>query len=269
MPEAPINDAMPDRPYLFSVAIAVVALACGVLTVVVDVPALGLVAGVAGLGAGITAVAARARTHAVEAELADARRDVQRLHDELDAVAAVLQEEAGRQAEQAAASEEGTKGRAEHAFDAATGLYDERYFAVLVQQQVAAARRSLRPVSVVIFELDGLGEAKESVRTQALGVVGDVVRRTLRESDSACRLGDLMIGAILEDTAEAGAVWAAERVRGTLLSSPVGDTLTVSAGVACYPTHALGAAELVAQAGRALEGARASGRDRVELAPDA
>ena len=46
--------------------------------------------------------------------------------------------------------------KSEHAFDAETGLYDERYFAVLVQQQVAAARRSLRPVSVVVFELDGM-----------------------------------------------------------------------------------------------------------------
>ena len=64
-------------------------------------------------------------------------------------------------------------------------------------------------------------------RQQALGVVGDVVRRTLRESDAACRLGDLMVGAILEDTPEAGAVWAAERVRGTLLASPVGDALTL------------------------------------------
>ena len=84
-------------------------------------------------------------------------------------------------------------------------------------------------------------------------MVGDVVRRTLRESDAACRLGDLMIGAILEDTPEAGAVWAAERVRGTLLASPIGDALTLSAGVACYPTHALGAAELVHQASCALD----------------
>jgi hypothetical protein len=76
--------------------------------------------------------------------------------------------------------------RNEHAFDPATGLYDERYFAVLVQQQVAAARRSLRPVSVVIFEIDSMGEADADTRQQALGVVGDVVRRTLRESDAAC-----------------------------------------------------------------------------------
>ena len=67
---------------------------------------------------------------------------------------------------------------------------------------------------------------------------------------------------------EAGAVWAAERVRGTLLASPVGDSLTLSAGVACYPTHALGAAELVTQAGRALEEARSRGRDRVDLLQD-
>ncbi len=91
---------------------------------------------------------------------------------------------------------------------------------------------------------------------------------TLRESDAACRLGDLMIGAILEDTPEAGAVWAAERTRGTLLASPIGDALTLSAGVACYPTHALGAAELVHQASRALDEARSRGRDRVELAPE-
>jgi two-component system cell cycle response regulator len=139
---------------------------------------------------------------------------------------------------------------------------------VLAQQQVAAARRSLRPISVIIFEIDAMGEADRDTRLQALGVVGDVVRRTLRESDAACRLGDLMIGAILEDTPEAGAVWAAERVRGTLLASPVGDALTLSAGVACYPTHALGAAELVHQASRALDEARARGRDRVELAPE-
>ena len=62
--------------------------------------------------------------------------------------------------------------------------------------------------------------ADRETRVQALGVVGDVVRRTLRESDAACRLGDLMVGAILEDTPEAGAVWAAERVRGTLLVEP-------------------------------------------------
>jgi diguanylate cyclase (GGDEF)-like protein len=256
---------MVDRRLVLSIAAAIVALATGVLAVVISQPALGVIAGAAGVVAGAAGAAIAAQLQHTEVRLASATNDVQRLHRELDAVAAILEEEANRRD----GAEDDLAGTGDHAFDQTTGLYDERYFAVLVQQQVAAARRSLRPISVVIFEIDGLHASDDVTRDQALGVVGDVVRRTLRESDSACRLGELMIGAILEDTSETGAVWAAERVRGTLLGSPVGDSLTVSAGVACYPTHALGAAELVAQAGKALDEARRRGADRVETAPEA
>jgi two-component system cell cycle response regulator len=229
-------------------------------------PVLGLVAGVLGAVAGAIGVwVSIARVHAVE-ELETALKNNTRLHRELDALSQTYADEMKPVSQRS--SIPSARERAENAFDPATGLYDERYFAVLVQQQVAAARRSLRPISVVIFELDALADAAARDRDQALTVVGDVVRRTLRESDSACRLGDVMVGVILEDTPEAGGVWAAERVRGTLLASPIGDALTVSAGVACYPSHALGAAELVQQAGRALEEARRHGVDRVEVAPE-
>ena len=76
---------------------------------------------------------------------------------------------------------------------------------------------------------------------------------------------------VLADTAEDGAVIVADRVRSSLRTSPVGDTLTVSAGIACYPTHALDAAELVSRAGRALDDSRAAGftENHVAVAPDA
>ncbi len=254
---------MLDRRLIVCVSAAVAALCFGVVAVVADQAAWGVAAGAAGLIAGVAGAALGAQLRVADDALKTSKRDQMRLGREIDALSATLEEELDR-----ANGPETPREKAEHAFDPATGLYDERYFAVLVQQQVAAARRSLRPLSVVIFEIDGLGDTDEATRAQALGVVGDVLRRTLRESDSACRLGDLMIGAILEDTPESGAVWAAERVRGTLLGSPVGDALTVSAGVACYPSHALGAAELVSQAGRALEEARRHGADRVEIAPE-
>jgi diguanylate cyclase (GGDEF)-like protein len=259
---------MVDRALVVAVCGAVAGLALGVVGVVVGSAVWGVGAGAAAVVAAAAAITVAGTARQAEERLAASHEDVKRLHRELDAVAAILEDGAGRRVvEELEAPPARPTG--EHAFDPATGLYDERYFAVLVQQQVAAARRSLRPVSVVIFEVDALHESAPDQRDQALAVVGDVVRRTLRESDSACRLGDLMVGAILEDTPEAGAVWAAERVRGTLLTSPIGDSLTLSAGVACYPSHALGAAELVQQAGRALEEARARGRDRVEMAPDA
>jgi diguanylate cyclase (GGDEF)-like protein len=93
-----------------------------------------------------------------------------------------------------------------------------------------------------------------------------VITKTLRESDAACRIGRTMASAILEDTAEAGAVWAAERIRGTLHQIDDEEQITVSAGVACYPSHALSALELMERAHRALDHARSQGRDRLEVA---
>jgi diguanylate cyclase (GGDEF)-like protein len=261
---------MDDPRLLVAVSSGLTALAAGAVGVATGAPVLAVVAGAAGVVAAVAGVALAAEARRNGDQLGQAEHEIRTMRRELASINAVLQEESSRRVAEAELGPPHTvRERNEHAFDHATGLYDERYFAVLVQQHVAAARRSLRPVSVVIFEIDSMGEADGDTRQQALGVVGDVVRRTLRESDAACRLGDLMVGAILEDTPEAGAVWAAERVRGTLLASPIGDALTLSAGVACYPTHALGAAELVHQASCALDEARSRGRDRVELAPEA
>ncbi len=254
---------MVDRRVIVCVCAALGALAFGIVGVITGSVGWGLAAGVAGVFAGSTGASLGTQHRITDGALRKSEQDRLRLTREIEALSLTLETEIGP-----VETPQTPRERAENAFDPATGLYDERYFAVLVQQQVAAARRSLRPLSVVIFEVDGLVDSDPDMCVQALAVVGDVLRRTLRESDSACRLGALMVGAILEDTPESGAVWAAERVRGTLLSSPIGDSLTVSAGVACYPSHALGAAELVAQAGRALEEARRLGTDRVEIAPD-
>jgi diguanylate cyclase (GGDEF)-like protein len=251
-----------DRPLVISVCAAIAALAAGVAAVVVDQPLLGVVAGVGGIVSGIAAAALAARLTSSEDQLATVSSDLQRLRRELDALAAIFAEEATRRHVQT----DVPVASAEVVFDEVTGLLDERFFAVTVQQRVAAARRQLQPVSVVLFELDSFDDTTADVRDQAIAVLGDVVRRTLRECDIACRIGDVLAGVVLEDTAEAGAVWAAERVRGNLHGSPVGESLTISAGIACYPSHALAAPELVSMAGQALASARAHGRDHVEVA---
>jgi len=257
-----------DRRLALSIGAGFASLAVGVVVGVFDLPALAVVAGLLGLLAAIAATALAARTRTAEEQLHEMSVDRARLRRELDALAAIFAEEATRRN----STEEGPGidgVEAEPLVDSVSGLLEQQFFKVIVQQRVAAARRQLQPVSVVIFELDGVGRSDTETQNQALGVLGAVVRRTLRECDAACRIGDTMAAAVLEDTAEAGAVWAAERVRGTLHGSPVGDSLTISAGIACYPSHALNAPELVDQAGRALEAARARGRDHVEIAqPD-
>ena len=124
---------------------------------------------------------------------------------------------------------------------------------MLLQQAVATARRRVLPVAVVFWELDGLEGAP-------------IEWRNLRENDAIFRLGEYAAVAVLIDSSEDGALLVAERVRQSLRSSPIGDSITVSAGIACYPTHALDAAELVSRAGGALEVARASGYDHDHVA---
>ncbi|HLF41177.1 MAG TPA: GGDEF domain-containing protein [Acidimicrobiia bacterium] len=150
--------------------------------------------------------------------------------------------------------------------DPVTGLIDRMYFRVTLSQRVASARRHLQPLSLVVFELDGFERARPDRRDQALRLLGSVLRRTMRECDTACRYGDTAVAALLEDTAESGAAAAAERVRKALAATPTGRSFTLSAGIACYPSHALDAHDLLRRSVQALSAARAAGRDRVEIA---
>lgn len=152
------------------------------------------------------------------------------------------------------------------AFDPVSGLLHERFVAVLIQQRVAGARRRLHPVTVVALEADGVRGSDPGTIDRAMRALGSVIRETLREADCACRVGDVVVIAALDDTTEDGARQAVERVQ-TALRAATGDVgITVSAGIACYPTHALDAPDLVARAGEALLEARSAGTSRVATA---
>lgn len=150
--------------------------------------------------------------------------------------------------------------------DPVTGLVDQMHFRSTLTQRVASARRHLQPLSLVIFELDGFERVKGERREQAMRLLGSTLRRTLRECDIACRFGDAAVAALLEDTPESGAAQAAERVRKALTTTTTGRHLVLSAGIACYPSHALDAHELLRRSVQALGSARAAGRDWVEIA---
>lgn len=262
-----------DRRLVVSVLAAVGALAAGVAAAVFGAAELSLVAGVAGVVAGIAAAAIAVRASRAEDRLRRCDEELQRLHREVDTLSAALSEEASVHVARkylgdgaGAVDDPPPPFAPDDAIDPVSGLLEEKFFSVLVFQRVAAARRLLQPVSVVFFEVDAMADAEPSVQDEALGVLGEVLRHTLRECDTSCRVGAIGAGAVLENTTEAGAVWAVERVRGILMGSPVGVSLTISAAVACYPSHALGAQELLQRVHRALEVARTRGKDHVEVA---
>lgn len=254
---------MKDRYLVGSLASGFAALTVGVLTSALGAERLGVVAGILGFGAAICAAGVSGRHHHIEAELAERSGECEHLRSELDSLNAIFHEPTDSGPDSLAFAPPLDP---QSAVDVGSGLLDQQFFRVLVQQRVAAARRHLQPLAIVIFVIDNLDRDDTRSCDEALATLGAVVIRTLRESDAACRVGTTMAAAILEDTAEAGAVWATERIRGILHQAqpPVG--FTVSAGIACYPTHALSATELIDRAGSALDTARAQGPDRLEIA---
>ncbi len=110
----------------------------------------------------------------------------------------------------------------EDVFDPASGLLRERFVAVVLQQKVAAGRRKITPLSVLAIELDRLRTASRAVIDDSMRMLGDVLRATLREADVACRLGDVLAIAVLEDTDQRGGLLAAERIRATLEDDQLG-----------------------------------------------
>ena len=72
--------------------------------------------------------------------------------------------------------------------EAITGLPDGRVFTVMLERKVALARRTLKPVSVIFFEIDEFDSFAPYIREHAMRATSRVITNTLRESDTVCGL---------------------------------------------------------------------------------
>jgi diguanylate cyclase (GGDEF)-like protein len=132
--------------------------------------------------------------------------------------------------------------------DPDTGLPDGRFFEVALESRISAARRHLWPVTVVLLEFTPHPDHR---LTDALVAFTGLLRQTLREADVACRIAPRTFALLLEDTNEAGGVWAAERLQVALAKDAIGAE-GLAAGVASYPTHGLQASEVLSRSRSAL-----------------
>ncbi len=148
--------------------------------------------------------------------------------------------------------------------DPESGLLNGDYFRASVPNRVATARRLLRPLSVVLLTTGDSSAHPTRCQPEEARIIAETLLRTLRESDIPCRLEDGGFGLILEDTPENGAVWTIERLRRLLVNQ--GIDLTIWAGIAAYPAHALEANELMLKAQQAMAQALEWAQSRIEVA---
>lgn len=261
-----------ERRTLIGLVAALGGLAAGTAAALTGSPVLALVTAALALGAGGVCLALSTRLERQEAIEVRLRNDIARLEREV-AEGREAVEAADRFAKMVAARELETQAQVEASaaerqraplLDEDTGLLDEHYFQVALDHRIAAARRQLQPVTLLLVALDGEGVG-DTYRHEAIASFAGTLQETLRDADTACRVGPARFAVIMEDTPEAGGVWAAERLRMAMLRKG-GSLLRFSAAVAAYPSHALDASEVLARAQKALDAARASGTSHVEVA---
>jgi diguanylate cyclase (GGDEF)-like protein len=160
--------------------------------------------------------------------------------------------------------------------DALTGIANRR---ALRRRLEAEFRRSTRygtPVSLLVVDIDGLKRFNDThghaAGDRTIRAVADAITRGLRGSDLAARWGGDEFAVVVPNTSAKAAHSSAERLVARVASQRdphLRSQPTVSIGVATYdPAEARYAdvEELVRAADGALYRAKASGRNRVDVA---
>jgi diguanylate cyclase (GGDEF)-like protein len=152
--------------------------------------------------------------------------------------------------------------------DVLTGLLNRRGFHEVIETEAERARRTGRPVSLILADLDffkALNDAHGHVAgDHALERFGRLLLNTMRRIDIAARIGGEEFVVITPDTDGNGAYVMAERIRRALREDATleGRRLTVSIGVATFPAQAPSTEALLHAADQALYAAKSLGRDR-------
>jgi diguanylate cyclase (GGDEF)-like protein len=156
--------------------------------------------------------------------------------------------------------------------DGLTGLFNRRYFDDALQGEMNRVQRYDGCFSVFFIDLDNFKKLNDTYGHQAgdltLKVVADILQTMKRTEDTACRYGGEELVLILPETEKMNALVIAERIRKRVEETGLefeGEkfNVTLSGGIASYPTDGKEAHELVHAADVALYQAKESGRNRI------
>jgi diguanylate cyclase (GGDEF)-like protein len=160
--------------------------------------------------------------------------------------------------------------------DPLTGLFNRRYLEETLEREFNRALRMKRSVGVIMLDLDHFKSFNDTFGHEAgdvlLRKLGNFLKQHLRGGDIACRYGGEEFALILPEVSPGNLLRRAEQLREGIkhLSVPYRGTdqgtLTMSLGIAMFPTHGATGQSVLNAADAALYEAKSQGRDRVVVA---
>src|SRR5258708_3566555 len=152
--------------------------------------------------------------------------------------------------------------------DPLTGLSNYRRLISVLEAEVDRSRRTQRPFSVVLLDMDGLKVINDQyghlTGSRALVRIGKILRNHSRAIDTAARYGSDEFGLVLPEAGKDIASRVVSRIRERLSSEPEHPKLSVSAGAAAFPEDGDSPEKLLGAADRALYAMKHHGKSSVQ-----
>ncbi|MEC0207584.1 sensor domain-containing diguanylate cyclase [Paenibacillus ehimensis] len=152
--------------------------------------------------------------------------------------------------------------------DSLTGLTNRRTFESIMTQWT----EKQQPFALIMMDIDRFKSINDTYGHQAgdevLKHLARILTSSVRSNDVCCRYGGEEFVVLLPYTSAPEALITAERVRTAFETreNPLGIPLTVSSGIAHYPSHAESAEMLFQRADHALYQAKEAGKNRTIVA---
>ena len=140
--------------------------------------------------------------------------------------------------------------------DGLTEVYNRRHFEELLAREIALAKRYRYDLSLLMIDLDHFKDYNDTyghlAGDKALRQIARTLKDMCREVDIIARYGGEEFAILMAFTAKGNAVTAGERLRNAAAQAQPQPWLTVSIGVAAYPSDAQDGGQLIAGADQAL-----------------
>jgi len=153
--------------------------------------------------------------------------------------------------------------------DSLTGLYVRRYFMVKLQEEIHRAERYGKRLSVIMADLDRFKKINDTyghdAGDRALKTISQFLQKNIRDVDAIARYGGEEFVMLIPDADKEAAYCLAQRLREELAKVKFEDLppITISLGIATFPSDSTDIEELIKKADAAMYEAKQKGRNRV------